>query len=94
MRDRVCRDALAHYGIRSLQVNLQHDAGWPDRIFLTPFAPTWQEFKRPGDKPRPLQIQRLEILASLGYFTDVAAGWTDDYDTAMGRLQEAIKRKK
>src|SRR4051812_29947491 len=79
LRDRVCRDALEHYGVPSLQLNLQQNAGHPDRLFLVPGGrPLFMEFKRPGDRPRPLQLHRLETLVMLGYLPDVDAGWTDD----------------
>jgi hypothetical protein len=90
LRDKVCYDALKHYGVRSLQINLRHDAGWPDRLFLTPHTPVWQEFKRPGEQPRPLQLQRLAILVGLGYLQTVDDGWTSDYDIAMGRIKRMI----
>lgn len=88
LRERVVWEA-AQLGVRSLQLDLRHDAGWPDRVFLTPFQPLWLEFKRPGKEPRPLQVHRMQILEGLGY--DV--GWTDNYTTAMDRIHRALQRK-
>jgi hypothetical protein len=93
LRDKVCHDALWQLGVRSLQLNLHFDAGWPDRMFLIPGGrPLFMEFKRPGSVPRPLQYQRLESLVQLGYLESVDAGWTDSYDIAMERIRRAITR--
>ena len=93
LRDKVCHDALWQLGVRSLQLNLHFDAGWPDRIFLIPGGrPLFMEFKRPGEFPRPLQYQRLETLVQLGYLESVDHGWTDSYDTAMSRIRLALAR--
>jgi len=82
LKEKVVWEA-AKLGVRSLQLDLRYDAGWPDRVFLTPFTPLWLEFKRAGEEPRPLQQNRLQILKGLGYDAD----WTDDYDTAMARIK-------
>jgi hypothetical protein len=87
LRRRVCRDAL-QLGVRALPIDTAADAGWPDRIFLTPYSPLWLEFKRPGDVPRPLQEQRLAILNNLGY----SAGWVDSYDDAMEWIKKCSQR--
>jgi hypothetical protein len=93
LRDKVCHDALWQLGVRSLQLNLHFDAGWPDRIFLIPGGlPLFMEFKRPGYVPRPLQYQRLETLVQLGYLESVDHGWTDSYTTAMERIRLALAR--
>jgi hypothetical protein len=89
LRDRVCHDARL-LGVRSLQLDLRHDAGWPDRIFLTPYIPLWLEFKRPGEVPRPLQQNRLDILNSLSY----NAGFVDSYSDAMELIETALTRKR
>ncbi len=42
--------------------------GMPDRIVLLPDGRmAFVEVKAPGEKPRPLQISRHELLRSLGY---------------------------
>lgn len=42
--------------------------GVPDRIVLLPGAKAgFVEVKAPGEKPRPLQVSRHELLRSLGY---------------------------
>ena len=47
-------------------------AGMPDREILLPGAITlWVELKRPGEKPRPLQLKRKKDLEALGFRVDV-----------------------
>lgn len=42
--------------------------GMPDRILLLPGAKAgFVEVKAPGEKPRPLQVSRHELLRDLGY---------------------------
>lgn len=80
---RVVADAAKFYGLRSLKLNLRYDAGWPDRLWLQPGGrPLFSEFKRPGEEPEPLQVERLRYLAALGYDTAVFT----DYDEAMKKL--------
>lgn len=62
-------------------------AGWPDRIALIPGgSPVFMEFKRPGEKPRPLQYRRLRQLRDLGY----AAEWFDNADDAIRYIVEKM----
>ena len=42
--------------------------GMPDRILLLPGAKAgFVEVKAPGEKPRPLQVSRHELLKGLGF---------------------------
>lgn len=62
-------------------------AGFPDRIALIPGgSPVFMEFKRPGEKPRPLQRRRIKQLRDLGY----CAEWFDDADAALRYLVEKM----
>ena len=58
--------------------------GWdgaPDRICLWPGGRVeFYEFKRPGAKPRPLQLRRLEQLRRLGFKAEVI----DSKEAALG----------
>ena len=65
-------------GVDSIKLNLQGNRGYPDRLFLLPLRPAWIEFKRPGEKPTPLQYYRLWAMDQLGY--DVT--WTDNENDA------------
>jgi hypothetical protein len=86
---RVCDDAKKHYGLRSLQLNLRQDAGWPDRVYLIPGGrPLFLEFKRAGEDARPLQAHHIELLRGLGYDVWVA----DTYEDAMAIIDEALAK--
>ena len=62
---RLIRDKL---GVPSLLLQLKHDAGWPDVMFLVPGGrPLLMEFKRPGFELEPLQEERRATLLKLGY---------------------------
>lgn len=50
----------------------------PDRIFYLPGGqPLIVEFKRPGEKPRPQQDERLSELRDLGYIVAVIDSVSD-----------------
>jgi hypothetical protein len=91
LRDKVCHDVRKQLGVRSLQLELRFDAGWPDRLFLLPGGkPLFMEFKRPGGRPRPLQLERLDTLVRLGYLESIDDGWSDDYEDAMAKIKRAL----
>ena len=64
---------------------------WPDRLFFLPApAGAWiVEFKRPGEKPRPQQKERLETFEALGYPTDVIDSVATFRRLLIGRLERA-----
>lgn len=89
IEDRVVRDASRLLGLRSLKLELRHDAGWPDRLWLLSGGRTyWTEFKSP-ERPvlRKLQEHRHAFLRDLGH--DVA--WFDDAGAAMAALRERMR---
>ena len=62
--------------------------GVPDRLLLFPGG--WAAFcevKAPGEKPRPLQVHRLEQLRGLGFRAEVV-----DSEESVGALLRQIKR--
>ncbi len=64
------------------------EAGWPDRLFISPSGATiFIEFKRPGQKPDKLQEYRLNELQRRG----VPATWVDNYDEAISILKTALE---
>lgn len=90
IRDKVCDAVRKLYGIRSIQMNLKFDAGWPDRWFLIAGGkPFLIEFKAPGKPLAELQKYRVEELRTLGYDVEVH----DDYDTAMAAIKLRFIRK-
>lgn len=63
------------------------EAGWPDRLFLSPTGHTiFIEFKRPGEKPVPLQTYRIEELRKRG----IPAFWCDSTAAGIGILTAAL----
>lgn len=71
-------------------LELRHDAGWPDVLFLVPGGrPLFMEFKRPGKDLEPLQAERKSDLEKLGY--DVV-GPVVDVDAALLLVQLALGR--
>lgn len=59
--------------------------GMPDRIVLLPFGRfAFVEVKAPGEKPRPLQLARHEMLRRLGFRVYVL----DDVEQIGGILDE------
>ena len=58
-------------------------AGVPDRLLLFPEGRVaFVEVKAPGEKPRPLQVHRMEQLRALGFRVYVA--------DSPGRIEEII----
>ncbi len=61
--------------------------GMPDRILLLPGAKAgFVEVKAPGEKPRPLQVSRHELLRDLGYRVYVL-----DDPGEIGRILDEIR---
>jgi Asp-tRNA(Asn)/Glu-tRNA(Gln) amidotransferase A subunit family amidase len=90
---RVARDAKAMYGVSSVKMELRHDAGYPDRMFLLPGKPFWVEFKRSGDvELRPLQEHKIGILKDLGYDVEVHSDYNEAMAAIVGRLRNVNRR--
>ena len=74
-------------GVPSLKLELQHNAGWPDRVFLLPGGrAVFIEFKRKGEKPRKLQDHRIMQLTLLGF----EVTWTDNSGDAIAFLKRHL----
>ncbi|MBO4849877.1 MAG: VRR-NUC domain-containing protein [Prevotella sp.] len=55
-----------------LKFTSQVDTGYPDRLLLLPGGRTaWVEVKSRGEKPRRLQVVRMERLVRLGFAVHV-----------------------
>ncbi len=75
---------MKDYGVVTLKLELRYDAGWPDRLVLIEGGrPLFIEFKRPGDSPGPLQLERHLVLRRLGYDIEV-------HDTFEGAVQAVV----
>jgi hypothetical protein len=62
------RNFVQKLAIPCLKLSVAGQAGWPDRCVLMPGGkPLIIEFKRPGEKLKPIQEMRRETLKDLGY---------------------------
>ena len=85
---RVARDAWLMHRVRSIKMKLDHDAFWPDRLFILPGGDVlWIEFKAPGGVLSPGQDGRINWLASVGHDVEVH----DTYDGAMSAIKARLK---
>ena len=77
-------------------MELKHDVGWPDRMFLVPGGkPVMIEFKRPsttgkydGGTLKGIQKQRIKYLSENGYNVIVCTNANE----AINTISEALKR--
>ena len=68
IEQRACLLAKKLLGLINLKIKQSGDDGYADRLFLLPEGrPVFMEFKRPGEKLRPLQKKRAATLGNLGY---------------------------
>lgn len=77
-------------GIKVLRLTFLPGAeiGWPDHVFLIEGgAPVFVEFKRPGEKPRAIQNERIDYLVSRGY----AAIYADNAEEAVDAIEQYRK---
>lgn len=78
----------ARLGVENLKLNVQGSVGWPDRMFLVPGGrPLFIEFKRPGAKPRAVQMHIHDRLRELGYQVEVH----DDIGEAVKSIARAVE---
>lgn len=64
------------------------DVGYPDRLFISTYGHTiFIEFKRPGEKPDPIQNFRLKQLRE----RNIPAYWVDNYIEAVNILKAALE---
>lgn len=60
------REVRKHGGIAP-KLTSPNNAGMPDRLVILPKGKVcFVELKRPGQKPRPLQIRQMQRLTNLG----------------------------
>src|SRR5580700_822700 len=87
---RVKQWADAH-GILNCKFTPVGTRGYPDRMFFVPGGfPLLLEFKKEGETPTKLQAYIIGKLKENGY----DARWTDNSETAIGWLREALDTAK
>lgn len=75
-------------GIPAIKLNLQGNRGWPDRLFLFPYNRMFFiEFKRQGEEPTPLQVNRHKFLKKWGYDVEVH----ESAETAIRSLEARLE---
>lgn len=77
-------------GITSIKLELKHDVGWPDRMFLIPGGrPLFIEFKRRiNSHTKGIQTHRHKVLTALGYDVVVCKTYIEGID----EILKAIKK--
>lgn len=88
------QEELKHKGFDAAYLKIQGARGWPDRLviwghFDGPANYIWIEWKRPGEKPRPMQLHIHKILRAMG--ADVRV--YDDWRIALEEITEEIRTK-
>ncbi len=73
-------------GVLCLKLTPQGTAGYPDDLFLFRGRTALIEFKRPGGKPRPLQLVRIAELEQQGF----PVGVIDNVDDGIAFLATAL----
>lgn len=64
--------------------------GWPDRLVLLPGGILgFIELKAPGERPRALQLKRLDQLTALGFI----ATWADSHAGVTAFLESLTHRQ-
>ena len=79
-----------HLGILGVKLIVAGRRGWPDRMFLIPGGrPLLVECKRPGQPPRPNQIENHEYLRLIGYNVEVVDDALDGFDAVCRAVEAA-----
>lgn len=74
-------------GILTIKLQGQGNKGMPDRLFLCPNGRIlFIEFKKPGQKPTPLQEIQHDLLRRYGFTVRVC----DNAAAALGAIQETL----
>ena len=75
--------------VMSYKMETRGQRGWPDRCFFGPLGlHFFVEFKRPGKKPTPKQVEMIEELQNKGHEVWVI----DDVESFERALDAELKR--
>jgi hypothetical protein len=78
------QDRVKALGGREVKMGMN---GWPDRVVVIGGRTGFLELKRPGEKPRALQLRRIGWLRAAG----ATADWADTRETVDAFLSELMK---
>lgn len=103
--ERLERDIEAHLGrlltgwahemgLNLVYFKIQQARGWPDRMVLWGSTATgphtlFVEMKRPGEKPRPLQVHNHKTLEALGFTVEVHDDAREAFESIKQRVAES-----
>ena len=77
-------------GIEGEKLKIIGNTGYPDRIFWMPGGiPLMIEFKAPGEKPRPKQLEVHKKLINLGYKVEVHDNEFDAFQAVIQAVDTA-----
>lgn len=88
-RESSIEDKVVTYALKRgiFGIKMKIGSGWPDRLYPLPGGrQCWQEYKLPGEEPKPRQGERLAYLKALGH----DAEWFDDAAAAIRHLTQAL----
>lgn len=92
---KACALVVAHLGVVGSKLKIQGSAGYPDRIFWLPGGkPLLIEFKMPGEKPRPIQLEIHKKLKKLGYNVQVHDNEIDAFQAVIDAVDTSQLSKK
>ncbi len=84
---------VAEMGGWAVKLSCPGTTGFPDRMIMLPYGVvSFAELKRPGEKPRPSQVDRMETMTHQ-YGMDV--WWADteaEVDKQLARLAQEIEK--
>ena len=82
-----CTEVYNYLGIVGVKLKVDGRDGFPDRMFLIPGGkPFFIEFKRPGEDPRPKQVDVHEMLTLLGYTVEVHDDTAEAFESIIKKL--------
>lgn len=91
---KACELLLTHLGLKSSKLKILGENGFPDRIIWLPGGkPLLIEYKRPGEDPRPKQVEIHGYLRKLGYHIEVISDAVEALEITI-RILEATRLPK
>lgn len=77
-----------HPNYKALKMNLDGTTGFPDRMVIGPDRTMFFiEFKRPGEKPRPLQVFYHNYLTECGHVIEVCESLEEAKEAFFANIQ-------
>lgn len=91
----VVNEVWQYLGIKGSKLKILGEDGYPDRLFWIPGGkPLLFEFKRPGEDPRPNQIEIHNYLRQLNYQVEIHDNVADAFESIIETLETTQLSKK